>query len=59
MVAAHAIGAMTVPFGAVILYCDVLQWAAFGADAATDACVRYGELAVGYEKAVEQGLENV
>ena len=59
VVATHAIGAMTVPFGAVILYCDVLQGAVFGTDAAADAGVRYRELAVGYEQTVEQGLENV
>ena len=59
VVATHAIGAMTVPFGAVILYCDVLQGAVFGTDAAADAGVRYRELAVGYEQAVEQGLENI
>ena len=56
VVATHAIGAMTVPFGAVILYCDVLQGAVFGTDTAADAGVRYRELAVGYEQAVEQGL---
>ena len=56
VITAHAIGAMTVPFGAVILYCDVLQGAVFGTDAAADAGVRYRELAVGYEQAVEQGL---
>ena len=54
MVATHAIGAMTVPFGAVILYCDVLQGTVFGTDSAADAGVRYRELAVGYEQAVEQ-----
>lgn len=59
VVATHAIGAMTVPFGAVILYCDVLQGAVFGTDAAADAGVRYRELAVGYEQTVEQGLENI
>ena len=59
VVATHAIGAMTVPFGAVILYCDVLQGAVFGTDAAADAGVRYRELAVGYEQTVEEGLENV
>ena len=59
VVTTHAIGAMTVPFGAVILYCDVLQGAVFGTDAAADAGVRYRELAVGYEQTVEQGLENV
>ena len=56
MVATHAIGAMTVPFGAVILYCDVLQGAVFGTDAAAYTGVRYPELAVGYEQTVEQGL---
>ena len=59
VVATHAIGAMTVPFGAVILYCDVLQGAVLGTDSATYTGVRYSELAVGYEQAVEQGLENV
>ena len=56
VITAHAIGAMTVPFGAVILYCDILQWAALGAYSAANAGVRYKELAVGYEQAVEQGL---
>jgi len=56
VVAAHAIGAMAVPVGAAILYCDVLQRAVPGTDSATDAGVRYVELAVGNEKAVEQGL---
>ena len=56
VVATHAIGAMTVPLGTVILYCDVLERAVFGTDAAADAGVRYRELAVGYEQAVEQGL---
>lgn len=56
VVATHAIGAMTVPFGAVILYCDVLEWAVLGTDSAAYAGVRYPELAVGYEQAVEQGL---
>ncbi len=59
VVAAHAIGAMAVPVGAAILYCDVLERAALGADAAAYALVRYRELAVGYEKAVEQWLEDV
>ena len=59
VIATHAVGAMTVPFGAVILYCDVLQGAVFGTDAAADAGVRYRELAVGYEQAVEQWLEDV
>ena len=59
VVAAHAIGAMTVPFGAVILYCDVLERTVLCADSAADAGVRYRELAVSYEQAVEQGLENV
>ena len=59
VVATHAIGAMTVPFGAVILYCDVLQGAVLGAYAAADAGVRYLELAVGYEQAVEEGFEDV
>lgn len=56
VVATHAIGAMTVPFGAVILYCDVLERAVLGTDSAAYAGVRYPELAVGYEQAVEQGL---
>ena len=59
VITAHAIGAMTVPVGAVILYCDVLKGAVLGANAAADAGVRYPELAVGYEQTVEQGLENV
>ena len=37
VVATHTIGAMTVPFGAVILYCDVLKRAVLGADAASYA----------------------
>ena len=56
MITTHTISAMTVPLGAVILYCDVLQGAVFGTDAAADAGVRYRELAVGYEQTVEQGL---
>ena len=56
VVATHAIGAMTVPVGAVILYCDVLKGAVLGANAAADAGVRYPELAVGYEQTVEQGF---
>ena len=48
VIAAHAIGAMTVPFGTVILHCDVLEGAVFGAETAADAGVRYGEFAVGY-----------
>ena len=59
VIAAHAIGAMTVPVGAVILHCDVLEGAVLGADAATYAGVRYRELAVGYEQAVEEGFEDV
>ena len=59
MIAAHAVGAMTVPFGAVILYCYVPERAVLGADAAADAVIRYTELAVGYEQAVEQGLEDI
>ena len=50
---------MTVPFGTVILYCDVLQGAVFGTDTAADAGVRYRELAVGYEQAVKKRLEYV
>ena len=37
VVATHAVGAMTVPLGAVILYCNVLERAVFGADAASYA----------------------
>ena len=48
VVATHAIGAMTVPRGAVILHCDVLEGAVLGADSAADALVRYVEFAVGY-----------
>ena len=59
VVATHAIGAMTVPFGAVILYCNVLQGAVFGTDSAAYAGVRYRELAVSYEQTVEQGLEDI
>lgn len=59
MIATHAVGAMTVPLGAVILYCDVLERAVLGAYSATYTGVRYMELAVGYEQAVEQGLEYV
>ena len=59
VVATHAIGAMTVPFGAVILYCDVLQGTVFGTDSAAYAGVRYPELAVGYEQAVEQGFQDI
>ena len=59
MIATHAVSAMTVPFGTVILHCDVLEGAVLGADAAAYAGVRYRELAVGYEQTVEQGLENV
>ena len=59
VIAAHAIGAMTVPVGAVILHCDVLEGAVLGADAAADAGVGYRELAVGYEQAVEEGFEYV
>ena len=59
MIAAHTICAMTVPPGAVILHCDVLEGAVLGADAAAYAGVRYTELAVGYEQAVEQGLEDI
>lgn len=59
VVATHAVGAMAVPMGTVILYCDVLQGAVFGTDAAADAGVRYRELAVGYEQTVEQGLEDI
>ena len=50
---------MTVPLGAVILYCDVLQGAALGAYSATYTGVRYTELAVGYEQAVKKRLEYV
>ena len=59
VIAAHTIGAMAVPVGAVILHCDVLEGAVLGADAAADAGVRYRELAVGYEQAVEEGFENI
>ena len=59
VVATHAIGAMTVPFGAVILYCDVLERAVLGTDSAAYAGVRYPELAVGYEQAVEQGFQDI
>ena len=59
VVAAHAIGAMTVPVGAVILYCDVLQGAVLGADAAAYAGVRYIELPVSYEKSVKEGFEYI
>lgn len=59
VVAAHAIGAMTVPVGAVILYCDVLQGAVLGADAAAYAGVRYIELPVCYEQTVKERFENV
>ena len=59
MITTHTISAMTVPLGAVILYCDVLQGAVLGADATTYTGVRYRELAVSYAQAVEQGLENV
>ena len=37
VIAAHAISAMTVPFGAVILHCDILERAALGADSAAYA----------------------
>ena len=57
MIAAHAIGAMAVPVGTVILHCDVLEGAVLGTDAAAYAGVRYRELAVGYEQAVEEGVE--
>ena len=53
VIAAHTIGAMTVPLGAVILYCDVLQGAVLGADAAAYAIIRHVKLAVGYEQAVK------
>ena len=56
VIAAHAIGAMTVPVGAVILYCDVLERTVLCADSTTYALVRYGELAVGNEQAVKEGL---
>ena len=56
MITAHAVSAITVPFGAVILYCDVLQGAVLCADSTTYALVRYGELAVGNEKTVKEGL---
>ena len=56
VVTTHTIGAMTVPLGTVILYCDVLERAVLGANAAAYTGVRYPELAVGYEQAVEQGL---
>ena len=59
MIATHTVSAMTVPFGTVILQGYVLKRAVFGADAATDAGIRYVELAVSYEQAVEQMLEDV
>ena len=59
MVAAHTVSAMTVPLGAVILHCDVLQRAVLGADSAAYACVRYRELAVGYEQTVKEGLQYI
>ena len=59
VIATHAIGAMTVPLGTVILHCDILQRAVFGTDATAYACVRYRELAVGYEQTVEEGLEDI
>ena len=59
MIATHAVCAMAVPFGTVILHCDILQRAVFGTDSAADALVRYTELAVGYEQAVEEGLEDI
>ena len=37
MIATHAVGAMTVPVGAVILHGDVLQGAVIGADTAAYA----------------------
>lgn len=59
VVATHAIGAMTVPLGTVILYCDVPERAVLGANAAAYTGVRYPELAVGYEQAVEQGFQDI
>ena len=50
---------MTVPLGAVILHCDILQRAVPGANAASYTLVRYTELAVCYEQAVEQGFEDI
>ena len=37
VITAHAVGAMTVPVGAVILYCDVLERTVFCADTASYA----------------------
>ena len=59
VVTAHAVGAMAVPSGAAILYCDVLQRAVLGADAASYAIIGYTKLAVGYEQGVEEGFEDV
>ena len=39
MIATHTVSAMTVPFGTVILHCDVLQRAVLGADTAAYAGV--------------------
>ena len=39
MIATHTVSAMTVPLGAVILHCDVLQRAILGTDAAAYADV--------------------
>ena len=59
MIAAHAVGAMTVPLGAVILHGNVLQGAVPRADAAAYTLVRYRKLAVSYEQAVEQRFEDI
>jgi len=59
VIAAHAVGAMAVPAGAAILHCDVLERAVLCTYSAGYAIIRYTELAVGYEKAVEQGLKDI
>ena len=59
MIATHAVGAMTVPVGAVILHGYVLERAVLGADSAAYTGVRYTELAVSYEQTVEQGLKDI
>ena len=59
VITAHTIGAMAVPLGTVILYCDILQRAALGAYSAANAGVRYTELAVGNEQTVKQWLEYI
>ena len=59
MITTHAMGAVTEPMRAVVVKLDIMQRARFRTTATTDACIRGAEMAVGDDKAIKQGPQQI